>query len=119
MPDNAFIYDRPLTVERVKAAATEDDFGQVDLTDAATWETYWTGFCRVLSRGSREYFRVARLDATVTHVLVVRWSTETAAIIPQTMRIQFLGRTFHITSIENIDDQNREVQIGCTEFIAA
>lgn len=127
MPDREFFYDRPLTIEKIVDAPTEDGLNEVDLDDPTQWETYWptdpsqpVGFCRQITSGSREFIRAARQDATISSVLVVRWSPETDAIEPQTMRINFgNGRTLQIAGVENIDNQNREVRLTCTEFITA
>lgn len=110
-------YNRPLTIEKPVASPTEDDFGHTDWTDDSNWKTHWSGWCKIESRGGSEFFRVSRLVAQLQYLLTIRWCTDCESVKPENYRVKFLGRVFTISFVENVNDANREIQIGCTEWI--
>jgi head-tail adaptor len=112
---NSPAYNRPLTIQRIVAAPDEDDYGQIDLTDADNWETVYTGFCRKLTQGSREFIRATRLDTAATCVLELPWASTLAALAPQRVRILFDGHRYELNGTTDPDDEHAKVQLLCSE----
>lgn len=81
-------YREPITIEKVKAEATANSLGELDLEDDANWETHFECFAEVHPKGTREFTRAGILDADVAHRILVRRSSETEAITGE-MRVRW------------------------------
>ncbi|MDF2546141.1 MAG: phage head-tail adaptor, putative, family [Anaerosolibacter sp.] len=81
-----------------------------DVPNYVPWKTVWAS---VEPLRGKEYLQVDRVNAEVTHRIVIRYL---AGLKPD-MRIDFKGRVFDIQSIINVDEENREMQLMCLEKV--
>lgn len=57
----------------------------------------------------------AQMESTATHTIEFPWSSDYSVISPKTHRIVFGSRTFHLVSVNNVDEQNRTIRCMATE----
>lgn len=104
-------YREVITVEKLKAVAvTVDPLGPPDLDAADNWETHHAPYAKVVARGGREFEQFGQIREEVSHVILVRRSTETEAITPA-MRIQWDGLTIGIDAAFVPRTGSREIRI--------
>lgn len=103
-------YSLKVTIQRVKAAAATDGHGFVDKTAAASWETYTTAWAKCTSKGGREWWKVDRQEATVTHVWHCPYDT-TLVAADSAMRLVYGSETHNIETVDNIDRMDTEIEI--------
>jgi len=61
-----------------------------------------------------ERWQALKDQSETTHRVNIRYDALLAAVAPE-YRIRFKGRVFEITSILNVDELNRELQMMCKE----
>lgn len=104
-------YRETVTIQKLKAVpVTVDALGPPDLDAAANWETHHAPYARVVARGGREFERFGVIREEVSHVLLVRRSSETEAITPQ-MRMVWNGLTIGISAAFIPATGSREIRI--------
>lgn len=101
-------YDKLIRVERL--AGTADAHGHIDNTADANWATHGNSYARVQSKGGREFWKVQQVNADVSHVWWVPYSSEMASATPD-MRLINEGKTYEILSVIDIDLAHQQVEI--------
>jgi len=102
-------YNRKVVIESL-SGATEDGHGHVDNTDDSNWSQYVISYASVMSKGGREFWKVDKLDATVSHVWKCPWSKTLAAATPA-MRLVSEEVTYEVMSVIDIDLNHEVVEI--------
>jgi SPP1 family predicted phage head-tail adaptor len=90
-------------------AKTRDSYG----AEIETWEDFATVQASVEPRIGWEDMAAKQLTAQVSHKIRIRYIE---GLLP-TMQIEWLGRTFEISSIINVGERNREILIMATEDV--
>lgn len=103
-------YDKKVTVNKPDPNATEDAHGVVDLTAAASWTEHVKAWCKVESKGGREFWKVDQVNADVSHVWWTQYSSEAAAITPE-MRLAWEGNTYEVASVIDVDLAHEVIEI--------
>ena len=103
----------PIVVERL-ATCTDPATGELAVEQESNWQPYFPCFAEVITKGQREFAKAGVLNADVSHLVRVPWSTETLAITSE-MRIilQATGETLKIEDAYRRDASNREIEILC------
>jgi SPP1 family predicted phage head-tail adaptor len=101
-------YNRKITVQQLSGSA--DAHGHIDNTDNSNWSTYTTAFAEVLSKGGREFWKVDRVEADVSHVWRCPYNSTLTAATPD-MRLIHDSTTYEILSVIDIDLEHEEVEI--------
>jgi SPP1 family predicted phage head-tail adaptor len=70
----------------------------------------WAG---IITTGGKEFYAAQRLHAETTAVIKIRYRT---GLLP-TMRIKYGERYFDILSINDVDEDHREMLISCREVV--
>ncbi len=72
-----------------------------------------TAFCQFMETTGREFFRAKQLNADMTHLLKMYWdsSLTTSHQLTSTDR----GLTLNVEFIENVDQLNLTMLVGCKE----
>lgn len=112
-------YLRSVTLQ--KPAGTDDEYGHIDLEDDANWDDVTTFRVNFESRGGREFLAAQQVHAELSHILKCRYSPTIKAASPK-CRILYrddTGRTrkLNVISIEDIEEQRKELRILCTESV--
>ena len=102
-------FNRRITIEKIK-----DDHGEVDLTVDGSWETHAVRWAEIQTKGGREFWRVDKIEAEVSHLIRVPYDRLTAAVTPE-MRIKFMSRTINIVSAINVDEMREKIEMQCKE----
>jgi len=101
-------YDRKVVIESL--SGTEDTHGHIDNTDESNWSRYVNSYASVMSKAGKEFWRVDKVDATVSHVWTCPWSKTLAAATPD-MRLIHESVTYEILSVIDIDLAHKQVEI--------
>lgn len=104
----------PITVQRLKASASQDAFGQTDQWDDSSWETYITRRACKETQPGTEPIVGEQVQPVAGHILTVRADAETKAITTL-MRVIFNGKTLHILSAENVGYRLQDVVLICKQ----
>jgi SPP1 family predicted phage head-tail adaptor len=91
----------------IEEATEVDAFGG----PTQTWATYKETRGQIKPIRGREYFDNAAVQGEVTHKVTLRY---VKGVTPK-MRIKYDGRTFEITSVINIEEANRVLELMCKE----
>jgi len=86
----------------------QDDFGEV----TKGWSDFEMAYASITPLSAKEFFK-AGTHNEVSHKIIIRFIP---GIIPK-MRIVFDTRIFNIESVLNIREENRSLQLICTEFV--
>ena len=101
-------YDKKVRIE--KPNGTADAHGHVDLTNDDNWQLVISPFCSCMSKGGREFWKVAQVNADVSHVWKTQYS-KTLINCTTDHRLVFDGHEYEILSIADVDLDNREIEI--------
>ena len=101
-------YIQSITIEQL--SGTADAHGFVDNTDDTNWTEYVSSFALVQTKGGREFWKVDRVDADVSHVWLCPWSTTLAAALPS-MRLIHEETTYEIVSVIDVDLAHEQIEI--------
>jgi SPP1 family predicted phage head-tail adaptor len=77
----------------------------------ATWTTYASMFADIRTPSGREFFGQDKFNATVSHVVTVRWN---AGITPA-MRVLWGSRVLNIIYISEDRQHAKMMQLNCME----
>jgi len=102
-------YNKKVTIKSL-TGQTADAHGQVNQTVEANWSTYATAFCKVQTKGGREFWKVQQVNADVSHVWRTQWSATMQNVTPD-MRLIFEGLTYEILSVVDVDMDHDEIEI--------
>lgn len=101
-------YDKRVTIQNI--AGTPDDHGHIDLTSGSNWQTYATAFCKVQTKGGREFWKVQQINATADQSWVTQWSSTLQDISPE-MRLIHEGKVYEILAAIDVNMDHEEIQI--------
>ena len=79
-----------------------------------TWSTYATVWAAIRTLSGRERNAAQQVQATQTHEVTIRYSSEVADVTPKD-RILYGSRIFDIQDVRNIDETNIEIRMLCAE----
>jgi SPP1 family predicted phage head-tail adaptor len=94
-------------------ADATDDIGGPDLT----WTKYADRWASVAPSNGREYQQALAVVVDLAAVLRLRYDSLTRSITPR-MRIVKGDRLWHIASVANDGERNKEMVLYCTEVVA-
>ena len=101
-------YVQKITIQRL--AGTPDAAGHVDGQIDANWTVYAGSWAAVETRGGREFWKIQQVNADVDSVWYLPWSPALDKTTPD-MRIQHEGKVYEILSVQNLNLENREIEI--------
>jgi len=101
-------YNCPIVVESL--SGTADSFGHVDTTDSANWSRLTTAWAKVQTKGGREFWKVDRVEADVSHVWRCPYSATLATATPD-MRLVYSSTNHEIVSVIDIDEAHEVIEI--------
>ena len=101
-------YDKKVTIQRL--VGTADAHGHVDLTTGSNWQTYATAFCKVITKGGREFWKVQQVNANTDQAWTTQWTKTLDGVTPD-MRLIYEGNTYEILAATDIDMDHEEIQI--------
>ena len=76
------------------------------------WEFYRSVYASITPLSAKEYFK-AGVHSEATHKVEIRYISE----ITSKMRIIYDNRIFNIESVLNIREENKTLQLICTEVV--
>lgn len=106
--------NRHFDLERPRGEA--DAGGHLDLSDNNNWESLGDFWLKLHGQGSREFYRERQVQADITHVADVPWSSVTADITTD-MRWNDGERILNITGAYDVDDAHRVVRMRCVQRV--
>lgn len=107
-------YDRRVTIQQIKSAASQNGYGEVDKTDANQWETYATRWANVVPQSGAESTQAKQVVARGTHTVFLRSDSLTRAITTK-MRLLHGSVYLNIEDVHDAESALREVRLQCTE----
>lgn len=87
---------------------TQNDFGEV----IKGWVDFKAAYASIIPMSAKEYFN-GGVQAEATHKVECRYLKD---ITPK-MRVLYGTRVFDITSVINIREENKTLQLICTEVV--
>jgi SPP1 family predicted phage head-tail adaptor len=98
-----------ITLQKFTITTNENGF------EIETWEDFKTVWAKVTNLHGREYYVAAAVQAENTVKFTIRYIEG----LDTSMRILFRGRQYNITSIDNIEYQNRYIEIKGQEVVGS
>jgi SPP1 family predicted phage head-tail adaptor len=98
-------------LELQEAVQTQGANGEV----TTTWTTRSTVWGHVQPKGGMERFDVAKVEAQVTHAIIMRFRPD-IALTPK-WRIKFGTRIFNVANVINYDERGHKWIVNATEVI--
>jgi SPP1 family predicted phage head-tail adaptor len=96
-----------------QATTTQTDNG----AQVPSWAAYATNiYANVVETGGVEYWRGAKLNASVTHVVTIRYESGLTASTSRKMRVIYGTRTLYVTAVI-ADERQRWLTLHCTEDV--
>lgn len=109
-------YQKLITIEKLKTTGLDDDYGTLDQTLDASWETHTKAYARLYTRGGREFYQANQNHADLSHLWEVPDSSKVREITPK-MRINWNGRIFQILSAQDKDENRQYTEISTKESV--
>jgi SPP1 family predicted phage head-tail adaptor len=111
-------YRTLVIVERPRTPGDSDRLNVVDLSDDGKWVRVCRRYAAVRKLDGREFLRLGQVRAEVTHIVELRYDSETKTISP-VYRLR-LGETASARKLDVVvvDDQHErrvEIQLQCSE----
>lgn len=107
-------FNRRVTIEKIKDNPIVDAHGEVDLSESDSWEVYAVRWAEIQTKGGREFWKVDKVEAEVSHLIRVPYDRLTMGITPE-MRIKFMGRIINIVSAIDINEMHEIIEMQCRE----
>jgi len=107
-------FNRRVTIQKIKDNPIKDAHGEVDLTDDRNWETYAVRWAEIQTKGGREFWKVDKVEAEVSHLIRVPYDRLTVGITSQ-MRIRFMQRIINIAAVYDVDEMREVIEMQCKE----
>jgi head-tail adaptor len=101
-------YDKRVTIRQ--AVGTPDAHGHIDLTTASNWSIYATAYCKVITKGGREFWKVQQVNADTEQAWTAQWSPTLQEVTPD-MRLEYDGNVYEILSAIDVNMDHEEIQI--------
>ena len=89
-----------------------DSFGQPQ----DTWATVAQFWSAIRNPTGREALNAQQMKAELSHVITTRFSPSTP-ILPTGRFVTADNRVFNIAYVLNVDERNRQIDVGCTEVV--
>lgn len=86
--------------------------GSPTYSNGAVLATVWASIVPV---GGDDAYEGDQMQSTATHAIEFPWSSDYSAISPKTHRIVFGSRTFHLATVDNVNEENRTIRCMATE----
>jgi len=86
----------------------QNDFGEV----VKGWADFKTAYASITPLSAKEFYK-AGVQAEATHKIEVRYLKD----IKPKMRVVYQDRIFDITSVLNIREENKTLQLICSEIV--
>ena len=107
----------PVIIEEPsEAAAAENDYGEIDLTQATGWNRVAERYAQVMTQGSREVERAQQIQPDISHIVRMRYDNITKDVHPK-MRLLIRGNPVHIAGIVNVNLGNEFLELTCRERV--
>lgn len=107
-------YRDPITIQNLKTSASPNQLGEPAVDQDANYETYFECFGEVIVKGSREFTKAGIVNADVSHLIRVPFSTETLAVTHEhRIVLEATAEKLHVEDAYRRDSGNREVEILC------
>ena len=94
-----------ITFQILVTAINENGF------EVSEWCDYKTVWAKVLNLSGKEYFEAASIQREKTVKFIIRWVDD----LDETMTISYRGKSYNITSIDNIKYENKYIEIKALE----
>lgn len=107
-------FNRRITIQKLKDNPVRDVNGEVDQTDAGSWETHAVRWAEMQTKGGREFWKVDKIEAEVTHLIRIPYDKFTLQITSE-MRIIFETRTINIVAVYDPDEMHEVIEMQCKE----
>lgn len=107
-------FNRRVTVEKLKNNPITDEHGEVDQTNSDSWEIHATRWAEIQTKGGREFWKVDKVNAEVSHLIRVPFDRLTVRIDSQ-MRMRIGNRTINIVSVVDVDERHEVIEMQCKE----
>ena len=107
-------FNRRVTIQKIKNNPIEDSHGEVDQTDELNWETHAARWAEIQTKGGREFWKVDKVEADVSHLIRIPYDRLTMNIDSQ-MRIRLGDRTINIVSVIDVDERHEVIEMQCKE----
>ena len=102
-------------VEVQRLSASVNSAGQIDETTAGNWVTFAVRWCRMVTRGSREFDRGPEIAADITHQITMRADPQSKAFTVK-QRLKMGDRVFNIASPPlDVDEGSEMVRFPAVE----
>lgn len=86
-----------------------NDYGEM----VADWKNLCVVWAKFITSGGREFYKAQRINAETTAVFVIQYIRG----LKTQYRITMQGRVFDILSIDNTNNQNKELVISAKEVV--
>lgn len=107
-------FNRRITIQKVKSNPIKDVNGEIDLADERNWETHASRWAEIQTKGGREFWKVDKVEAEVTHLIRIPYDNFTKSITSE-MRIKFENRFINIAAAYDIDESHDVIEMQCKE----
>lgn len=94
-----------ITLQRFSSLVNENGF------ETEIYENYRTVWAAISNLSGKEYFEAAAVQREKTVKFLIRATSD----VDETMRILFQGNHYNITSIDNIQYENKYIEIKAME----
>ena len=111
---NSGNFNRRVTIQKIKDDPITDAHGEVDLTVDGSWETHVARWAEIQTKGGREFWKVDKIEAEVSHLIRVPYDRLTLGI-NSGMRIRLGDRTINIVSAIDVDERHEVIEMQCKE----
>jgi SPP1 family predicted phage head-tail adaptor len=85
-----------------------------------SWSSVIECWARIRTPTGRELLNAQQRKATLSHVITIRYQPSATSGVPAVdpkMRVNYKGRIFQISAVQNIDERNRQLDLHCTEVV--
>lgn len=101
-------YDHYVDIQQASGSA--DAHGHIDLTDANSWSSLTMAWAKCTSKGGREFWKVDKVEADVTHVWMVPYDSTLDTMSPKD-RLVHDSVTYEIVAAFNVDNADLEFEV--------
>ena len=95
-------------------AGTEDEGGQIDLTNDDNWTDVGRFQLKLYGTGSRELYRAQQVQTNATHVADTIYC-ERVSQANTSMRWKYGSRVFQISSASDVDEEHQLIRMRLVE----
>ena len=100
-----------VTIQKLTITTNQNGF------DEETWEDVYENFAYVNKLSGTEFWAAAETASQSTIRFTLRWHAILDQVDTLNYRLQFAGRIFNITNVDNVQFKNETVKISGTEVV--